>query len=160
MKFYSAVIFVLLVSAIAVADTSRKTDEESNLKTLVKKLTDAQLAYDSASLDKIFTADYIEISPLGEFDPRAKVLGFYSPEEKAKAGNISGSVDASEYSIRVYKDFAIVITRLNYTMTSEGKQLPPRGIRATFVCRKEKSGWKIASAQYTSIRAQQSVKTQ
>jgi len=142
---------LILTSSFAFAQTK---DDES-LKALVKQMTDAQAAYDANTLDKIFTSDYIEISPVGEFDPREKVLGFYKPELKPPAGKMSATTVADEFSIRNYGKFAIVITRLNYTITTDGKTLPPRSIRATIVCRKEKGAWKIASAQYTGIRPPQ-----
>ncbi|HEX8636664.1 MAG TPA: hypothetical protein VF692_01275, partial [Pyrinomonadaceae bacterium] len=44
---------------------------------LVKQMTDAQVNYQPEMLDKIFTADHIEISLLGKFDTREKVFGFY-----------------------------------------------------------------------------------
>ena len=105
-------------------------------------MTDAQSNYQPEALDKILTADYIEISPVGEFDPREKVLGFYKPELKPPADKMSATTEADEFSIRDYGKFAVVITRLNYTITSEGKPLPPRSIRATFVCRKENGAGK------------------
>lgn len=157
-RYLFSVLALVLFSASAFGQTVSK--DEAALQLLVKQLTTAQTAYDPASLEKIFTADYIEISPLGEFDPRDKVLGFYAQEEKAKMGNMSAVVEPTEYSIRIYKDFAIVIARLNYTMTSDGKALPPRSIRATFVCRKAGNGWKIASAQYTGIRPSAPAKSQ
>lgn len=143
------VVFILLLSSLPVFAQSK---EDEALKSLVRELTTAQQNYQAAALDKILTADYIEISPAGEFDPREKVLGFYKPELKPPAEKMTASVETTDYSIRVYDNFAVVITRLNYTITSDGKQLPPRSIRATLVCRKEKGVWKIASAQYTGIR--------
>ncbi len=142
-------IFLLLLSGVSVFAQSK---EDESLKSMVKQMTDAQQNYDAPALDKIFTADYIEISPAGEFDPRAKVLGFYKPELKPPADKMTASVETTDFSIRVYDKFAVVIARLNYTITSDGKTLPPRSIRATIVCRKEKGAWKIASAQYTGIR--------
>ena len=142
-------VFLLLLSSVSVFAQSK---EDEALKSLVKQFTGAQTNYDAATLDKLFTADYIEISPLGEFDPREKVLGFYKPELKPPAEKMSATTEATDFSIRVYKNFAVVITRLNYAITSDGKPLPPRSIRATIVCKKEKGAWKIASAQYTGIR--------
>lgn len=148
-------IFLLLLSSVSVFAQSKEDDA---LKSLVKQMTDAQSNYDAKTLDNILTADYIEISPVGEFDPREKVLGFYKPELKPPADKMSATTEATEFSIRVYDKFAVVITRLNYTITSDGKQLPPRSIRATIVCKKEKGAWKIASAQYTGIRPPQPTK--
>jgi len=142
-------VFLMLLSSVS---AFAQTKEDDALKSLVKQMTDAQAAYEPAALDKIFTADYIEISPVGEFDPREKVLGFYKPELKPPADKMTASTEATDFSIRVYEKFAVVIARLNYTITSDGKQMPPRSMRATFVCRKEKGAWKIASAQYTGIR--------
>jgi ketosteroid isomerase-like protein len=142
-------VFLLLLSSVSVF---AQTKEDDALKSLVKQFTEAQQNYDAATLDKILTADYIEISPAGEFDPREKVLGFYKPELKPPADKMTATTETTDFSIRVYDKFAVVIARFNYTIVSEGKPLPPRSIRATLVCRKEKAAWKIASAQYTGIR--------
>lgn len=146
-------IFLLLLfvsSSLAFAQTQSK--EDAKLTALVRQMTDAQMNYDAQALDKIFTADYIEISPVGEFDPREKVLGFYKPEAKPDASKMTATVEATDFSIRIYDKFAIVITRLNFTRTSGGRTLPSLSMRATIVCRKEKGEWKIASAQYTGMR--------
>lgn len=154
MKF-KIFIFLLLVSGVSVF---AQTKDDESLKSLVKQMTAAQATYDAAALDKLLTADYIEISPVGEVDSREKVLGFYKPELKPPAEKMTAMIEATDFSIRSYGKFAIIITRLNYMITSEGKPLPPRSIRATFVCRREKSVWKIASAQYTGIRLSQPAK--
>ena len=145
-------LFVLLLSSVSAFG---QTKDDAALKSLVKQMTDAQINYQPAILDKIFTSDYIEISPAGEFDTREKVLGFYKPEIKPPAGKMSAMVEATDFSIRNYGVFAVVIARLNYTMTSEGKPLPPRSIRVSLFCKKENGSWKIASAQYTGIRPPQ-----
>jgi len=150
-------IFIFLLLLLGVSVFAQTKDDEA-LKSLVKQMTDAQSTYDATALGKLLTADYIEISPVGEFDSREKVLGFYKPELKPPAEKMTAMTEATDFSIRSYGKFAIVITRLNYTITSEGKPLPPRSIRATLVCRKEKSVWKIASAQYTGIRSSQPAK--
>lgn len=150
-------VFLLLLSSVSVF--GQKVDEDA-LKSLVKQMTEAQQNYQPEVLDKILTADYIEISPAGEFDPREKVLGFYKPELKPPAEKMTAETEVTDFSVRVYDKFAVVIARLNYTITSDGKQLPPRSIRATYVCKKEKGAWKIASAQYTGIRPPQPVKPQ
>lgn len=142
----------MLFSSVSVFAQSK---EDESLKALVKQFTDAQQNYQPDVLDKILTADYIEISPVGEFDPREKVLGFYKPELKPPAEKMTAKTDLSDFSIRNYGKFAIVIVTFNYAITSEGKQLPPRSIRSTIVCRKDKKDWKIASAQYTGIRPPQ-----
>jgi len=146
-----SIIAILLTSSFAFAQTK----DEAELTKLVNKMVAAQMNYDAAALDAVFTADYIEISPVGEFDPRDKVLGFYKPELKPDPAKVSTKSDASKWSIRVRDKSAVVILRLDYTITAEGKTMPPRGMRVMLVCAKEKGGWKIASAQYTGIRPPQ-----
>lgn len=140
----------ILVFCLA-SGTFAQSKDEAALRSAVRQLIDSQINYDVKKLDSLFTADYIEISPLGEFDPREKVLSFYAPDQKPKqSANVS--VEDTEYSVRTYGKFASVITRLNYTMTMEGKPLPPRSVRATFLMRKMNGFWKFASTQYTGIR--------
>ena len=128
MKRYTPVLFLILIlTSLSFAQSSAKDDPA--IKAAVRQLIDAQIAYDAKVLDKLFTADYIEISPLGEFDPRDKVMGFYTPEAKSQAGPVNVTVEDTEYSIRNYGKYAIAITRLNYAMTAAGKPLPPRSIR-------------------------------
>ncbi len=153
MKFKHIFTAIILSMAIAVSVSNAQSKEDQALKALVGQMITAQTEYDAKTLDSILTADYIEISPVGEFDPREKVLGFYSPEAKAAAAKVKTSVEATEHSIRSYGKFAIVITRLAYSMTANGVQLPPRSIRATYVIKKERNVWKVASAQYTGIRS-------
>ena len=160
MKFRVFIFLLLLFASSSLAFAQTQNKEDAKLTALVKQMADAQRNYDAEALDKIFAADYIEISPVGEFDPREKVLGFYKPEMKPDASKMSATVEATDFSIRSYDKFAIVITRLNFTRTVEGKTLPPISMRATIVCRKEKGEWKIASAQYTGIRPPQPPKPQ
>jgi ketosteroid isomerase-like protein len=147
--FLTTVMSVLLAGSVF-AQKKPDVKTEAALISVVKQLVDAQSTFDMAALRKLTTADYIEISPLGEFDPREKMLGFYKPELKPK--NMEIKNDADEFSVRGYGKFAIVIVRLNFLITMDGKTAPPRSMRATYVCRKEKGAWKIASAHYSGIR--------
>jgi hypothetical protein len=44
------------------------------LTALVQQMTDAQSKFDPATLKRIYALDFIEISPIGEVDPREKPL--------------------------------------------------------------------------------------
>ena len=149
-RFLSLSLLLLCLSVGAFAQAK----DDAALKTVVRQLVDAQIAYDVKRLESLFTSDYIEISPLGEFDPRAKVLGFYAPDQQPTQ-TMSITVEDTEYSIRTYGKYASVIARLNYTMMIDGKPAPPRSIRATYLLQKERDSWKVASAQYTGIRPSQ-----
>ena len=149
-RFISLSLLLLCTTAGPFAQSK----DDAAVKSIVRQLVDAQIAYDVKKLDSLFTSDYIEISPLGEFDARAKVLTFYAPEQKPPQ-TMNITVEDTEYSIRTYGKYASVIARLNYTMTMDGKPAPARSIRATYLLQKEKDQWKVASAQYTGIRPPQ-----
>lgn len=151
MKLKTFLFVVILFLTASSAYSQSHSNDEQALKHVVQKLVDAQTEFDGAGLDKLFTTDYVEISPIGELDTRAKVLDFYSPKVKAARGATSVAVEAVDHSIRVYDKFAIVIAKFNYKIIVAGKPIPPRSMRATMVFRKQKEDWKLASAQYTSI---------
>ena len=143
-------ILTLFLTSTFVAQAQSK--DETSIRNAIGAMTTAQSAYDPTALDKLFTADFIEISPIGEFDPRAKVLSFYSPLEKEKSGGFEIAVAEEFRSIRVYGDTAVAIVELTFTMSKDGKTMPARKMMATAVCRKDRGNWKIASVQYTGIR--------
>lgn len=149
------IILILIIAGSMTLTFAQSNNNDETLKSLIKQMVDAQVAFDQGMLDKIFTADYIEISPLGEVDPRAKVLGFYSPEAKAAMGDMKATIEPGECSIRNYGKYAVAIVRLDSTISKDGKQMPPRSLRATVVFQKLKKDWKIASVQYTGIRPAQ-----
>ena len=127
-----------------------KVEEEIN--TLLRQFTEAQKNYDARVLDEILATDYVEISPLGEVDPRAKVLGFYAPEKKSERGGELVSYGLDEMTARIYGDTAIIVARLPFTLKTPDGQTSSRALRCTIVCRKMRGKWRIASAQYTGIR--------
>ena len=128
---------------------------EEEILSLVRQLAEAQKNYDAAKLDEILAPDYIEISPAGEVDSRAKVLGFYAPEKKSARGGEPVSYAFDEITSRIYGDTAIVVARLPFTMKTPDGQTVSRAMRCTFVCRRKGGKWRIASAQYTGIRPAQ-----
>ncbi|HZH29882.1 MAG TPA: nuclear transport factor 2 family protein [Pyrinomonadaceae bacterium] len=132
------------------ADFKFKVEEE--ILGLVRQLAEAQKNYDAAKLDEILAPDYIEVSPAGEVDSRAKVLGFYAPERKSARQGEMISYGLDEITSRIYGDTAIVVARLPFTIKTPDGQNVTRALRCTFVCRKARGKWRIASAQYTGIR--------
>lgn len=74
------VILAAVVCCIAAPQQAKQNKDEQELTALVKQMTEAQSKFDPATLDKIYTSDFIEISPIGEFDSREKTIGFYKPE--------------------------------------------------------------------------------
>ena len=155
---YSLLLAAFLVLLIVVADIpaqnrSNQNSDEQALSDLVRQMATAQTNFDPATLNKIYASDYIEVSPIGEVDAREKAIGFYKIEANSDGDKMKMVVTADEFSIRLYKDFAVVIARLTFAQTGSATPArPPVSFRTTIVCRKEKGAWKIGSVQATGIR--------
>jgi uncharacterized protein (TIGR02246 family) len=152
MTFRCFTLFAIFLASAVLGAAQKESKSDQAIRAAIDSMTTAQSAYDGAALDRLFTGDFIEISPVGEFDPRSKVLTFYTPSEKEKAAGVSVDVAEDFRSIRVYGDTAVAIVELTFSMSKDGKAFPPRKMMAKIVCRKERGEWKIASAQYTGIR--------
>lgn len=157
-KLLRNIAFAILVVSIAAISVqaqkqSKSEKDEQTLTALVKQMTEAQSKFDSAALEKIYASDYVEVSPIGEVDLRAKAIGFYKPQPNALNNEIP-LVTTDEFQIRSYGNFAVVIVRFTFTGQegSEAAKRPPISFRATLACRKENGVWKIASVQATGIR--------
>jgi len=135
----------------ALSFESKDTKAERDVVALVRQLTEAQRNYDSSTMDQILAPDYVEISPVGAVDGRAKVLTFYTPEEKKKFPGELLLYELDESSVRTYGNMAIVVTRLRSVMKSTEGQTLERALRCVFVCRKHQDRWQVVSAQYTGI---------
>lgn len=132
----SFVIAVALSSAVpAIAAPAADKDPAA----VVDAFVAAQGAFDQATLAQLTAPDYVEISPLGEVDPRDKMLGFYAPDKKQPYPPIT----ASERDVRVTGDLALVTSRLAFG---------ERALRAVFVLRRDAGKWLLVSAQFTPIR--------
>lgn len=155
---------LLLVVASSQAKTRTapqgfKFKVEEDINTLLRQFTEAQKNYDAGKLDEILAPDYVEISPAGEVDSRAKVLGFYAPERKSAQQGEMLSYGLDEITSRIYGDTAIIVARLPFTIKTPDGQTVSRAFRCTFVCRKWRGKWRVASAQYTGIRPQSPAKS-
>lgn len=139
----SVLVTVCVISAFA---RHKQTDE---IIALVKQAAAAQENYDAIALNKIYATDYIEISPKGEIDERAKAIGFYKVADIEKAKSRSPRYILDEFKVRHYKNHAMVITRLSFgsKMNTEPKEIPVGTV--AYALRKEKGAWKIYSAQFT-----------
>lgn len=122
---------------------------ERELLAVVQGLADAQRMFDPAAMDRLLADDYVEVSPVGDVDSRAKVLSFYSPEARGK-GPQPSSVVLDEPNIRTYGEHAIAIVRQTINLEVGGAARAVT-MRVTAQLRKQAAGWRIASVHYTPI---------
>jgi uncharacterized protein (TIGR02246 family) len=139
-----------ILIAVILAMTQASASAERAVVAVVQQLADAQRTFDQAALDRLLTGDYIEVSPVGDVDERAKVIGFYSADAKGKSPEIS-SIVIDQPNVRIDGDHAIVIVRQT---TNVGPAGASRAVvmRVTAHLRLSGDNWRIASTHYTGIR--------
>ena len=120
---------------------------EQSVSELVQRFTTAQGTFDRTALEALTFENYIEISPLCEVDPRAKMLSFYVKHDAKPLPAVS----VDEIMPRVMGNTAIVLAKVSYAMTVGG-QTRTSALRSSFVAQQQDGAWKLVSAQYTPIR--------
>jgi len=152
----------LLFSCIfAVAGPARGADANAAadpaaapLLALVQHFIDAQRTYNVAALSALTADTYIEISPLGDVDPRQKMLGFYVTDGTKSAPPLQ----LDEPIVRVLGDSAVIIAKLVFSVSIDG-QRTERALRASYVAVRSGDNWKLVSAQFTPVHANRAAKT-
>ncbi|MGI4742796.1 MAG: nuclear transport factor 2 family protein [Janthinobacterium lividum] len=133
--------------AVASHTQSPTTPAEREVSQLVRDFRDAEQAYDPTALARLTDEHYVEISPRGEVDERARFLGFYQPELRKPWPPVS----VSEEQIRVFGTTALEVLKFTYTLPGPDGTTRTQAMRATFVAQRGAAGWRLVGAQYTAI---------
>jgi uncharacterized protein (TIGR02246 family) len=120
---------------------------EQEVAQLVRDFRAAEQAYDPAALARLTDARYVEVSPRGEVDERARFLGFYEPALRKPWPPIT----ASDEQIRIVGTTALDVLTLTYTLPGPGGTSRSQAVRVTFVAQRGAQGWQLLGAQYTGI---------
>ena len=120
---------------------------EQEVAQLVRDFQAAEQAYDPVALARLTDEHYVEISPRGEVDERARFLGFYQPELRKSWPPVS----VSEEQIRVLGTTALDVLKLTYTLPGPSGTSRTYAVRATFIAQRGATGWRLVGAQYTAI---------
>jgi uncharacterized protein (TIGR02246 family) len=143
-------LLALLLIPFASARAQTPADAEHQVLTLVQRFTSAVANFDVPALRDSTADDYVEVSPVGDVDPREKMLSFYAPENKMAGVTVT----LSEPQVRLFgDDTAIVIEKLSYVFPGPNSTTRTSEMRGTFVARKTPAGWKLVSTQFTGMRA-------
>lgn len=138
---------VALSAPVAAATVSDQATDLKAVEELVNKFTEAQVQKDAATLRSLTADQYVEISPLGEVDPREKMLGFYV--KTAASGTPTLAID--DRTVALSGGTAVMTAKLQYTMNKDG-QSRSFDMRVSYVAHKEGGQWKLLSSQGTPIR--------
>jgi len=148
MSMFKTMRAAILLGVVAVS-TAQAAPAQQEVEALVQRFTAAQSGFDPATLRALTADNYIEISPLGEVDPREKMLSFYVKKDDKPRPEIA----LDELSTRVLGETAVTLARVSYSMMAGG-QSRTFALRSTFVAARQGGAWKLVSAQYTPIRPQ------
>lgn len=143
----------LTVIAVAMVGSTAPTTQPASdvaLTRLVDSFTQAQRDCDPATLARLTTTDYVEVSPIGDVDTREKMLGFYAPEKKRPAPTLT----ISERLISQDGNDAVILAKLSFASPGPGGVTRSMAMRASFVARRLGRDWRLAAVQYTPIRSQ------
>jgi ketosteroid isomerase-like protein len=108
---------------------------------------------DVAVLERLLAQDYLEVSPLGQVDKRAQVIGFYLIAARAQTGQAAEltAVAVDELSVRIYGDVAVAVAGESFTMNVAGKPVA-RPMRSTLVWHRVGGAWTLVSSHHTTVR--------
>jgi ketosteroid isomerase-like protein len=108
--------------------------------------TAAEVAGDSAALDRLLADDFAGIGPLGFMLPKQAWLGRFTP---SGLNCTAFSFDAGQ--VRHYGDAAIVTGQQHQAGTYQGNRLPFGVVRAALVLLCESDRWRIAGIHLSFI---------
>lgn len=145
--FYLPLTVGCLLLAFSGRAQSPATPAEQDVVRLVRGFLAAEQAYDPAALAQLTDERYVEISPRGEVDERARFLGFYQPAQRRDGPPLR----VSEEQVRVLGATALDILTLTYTLPGPDGTARTYAVRATFVAHRGVGGWRLVGAQYTAI---------
>ena len=135
--------FAIVIVASATAGQCSTVSNGQAVLSLVQRFTQAQQNFDQASLSSLADTDYVEVSPKGDEYSRGRMLDFYSSKRRPQ---MVPEMSITETEVRILNDVAIEHATIRYTINA--RKVALRGI---FVARREPSGWKLISVQYTEM---------
>lgn len=141
-------LFLFNYVAYAQGSLPVSADVSANAKSLVEAHLKAQVTYDKVSLARLTHSQYFEISPVGEFDTREKMLGFYDTPRNPPGPEVS----VQEWEMRQFGANVTASAKLQFKMRV-GEQTREFAIRATYHLCDEAGQTKMCSAHYTPIVA-------
>lgn len=140
-----AALAALSVPSLAMAQGDVR---DRDLIGIVEGFAAAKQRFDPAAMAAVMADDYVEISPIGDVDRRAEVLGFYDP----KGARPAPAMRVLDPVVSRRRDSASVVTKLAFTAPGPRGAMREVAMRVTYAMVRDGDRWKIATVQYTPIR--------
>ena len=135
------VLSALLLGACASLPEPRP-DAAQALKDLARGYVEAQFAFDQAALQRLTAPQFVEVSPKGEVDERAAVIGFYAPDRKTA----SPPCQVLEQQVRLSGSTAVVTQILEMGSAPRVVRMT-QALSATWT----QGQWLLTSSQTTPV---------
>ena len=142
-----------LMPYVAAAQTAPRRHSEQDALAVVHQFNAARRNYDVPALDRVLTPEYVEISPLGELDPREKVLGFYKPKLRKPEDPRLETDTLEATTIHLYaNEFATIVGQLVFRIVMPDGARSDRRFAVSYLLRVVDGEFRVAIAQFTGIR--------
>lgn len=140
----------VLVAGLAAlpAWSAQNAETLSGAQQAAQAYVQATVHFDAGALANLLAASYHEISPIGEVDERARVLGFYPAAQQGKTPDVSAELTLWQQQQPI-EGLVISSAKLTYKSVKDGSEYP---LRVQFVLQQQDGKWRLLSSQYTPIR--------
>jgi ketosteroid isomerase-like protein len=122
------------------------TDAVQELLAVERAWTQAHLAGDRTTLERLMAEDYIKIQPDGTVVDKAQNLAAYQPESR-----FWELAEGDEYDVRIYGDTALVIGRWRARGENQGVRFDYAARFLSLYVRRT-GQWQLVAEQSTEIR--------
>jgi hypothetical protein len=143
--FPLALVYLLFCSSVLIAHADNDKSREESVLKFEHEWSDTWLKSDVKAMDRLLTADFVEVAPDGSISSRAEHLaGFSSGKLKFQA------MDFSDMKVRFYGNVAVVTGFVMVKSSYEGKDNSGK-FAFTDVLVFHDGGLKAASTQATKV---------
>ncbi|MCU6454645.1 nuclear transport factor 2 family protein [Sphingomonas sp. A2-49] len=136
-----------VVVATAAPVAAQRTPDAAGLERVVDRFNAARGAFDPAALAATLAPGFEEISPGGDIDDRARVLGFYAADQRRPAP----AIERDERRTALRPGFGVTTERVSFRIARPDGTTATRSLRARYVGLRRGADWLLVSAQYTPI---------
>lgn len=122
--------------------------QAADIKSTIEAFANATIRYDVATLERLTDAQFVEVSPLGDVDPREKFLSYYRVPAEQR-GFAPDKVEFSEWTLRQAGD-SISIAIYRQSLVIKDRKM---NFRITTALQRKGAQWLILSNHVSPLRS-------